>query len=168
MATADPFILLDDARPAHGGGARLFEQPVEVFRALRPGEVEPTLAAAQSAQAARGGTLAGYLAYEAGLALEPKLHPLADARTGAAGPLVWLGLFDTEQRIAADAVGDWLAQRARTAHSHRQLVTAVERRDASALRRVRWMLEEYRVSLWAQQLGTAHPVSDQRIRKVLG
>jgi ATP-dependent helicase HrpA len=29
------------------------------------------------------------------------------------------------------------------------------------------MLEEYRISLWAQQLGTAHPVSDQRIRKVL-
>ena len=33
---------------------------------------------------------------------------------------------------------------------------------------VRWMLEEYRVSLWAQQLGTDGPVSDQRIRKVLG
>ena len=29
------------------------------------------------------------------------------------------------------------------------------------------MLEEYRVSLWAQQLGTAYPVSDQRIRKAL-
>ena len=28
------------------------------------------------------------------------------------------------------------------------------------LRRVRWMLEELRVSLWAQQLGTAYPVSD--------
>jgi ATP-dependent helicase HrpA len=36
------------------------------------------------------------------------------------------------------------------------------------LRRVRWMLEEYRVSLWAQQLGTASPVSDSRIRKALG
>jgi ATP-dependent helicase HrpA len=36
------------------------------------------------------------------------------------------------------------------------------------LRRVRWMLEEYRVSLWAQQLGTAQPVSDARIRKILG
>lgn len=36
------------------------------------------------------------------------------------------------------------------------------------LRQARWMLEEYRISLWAQQLGTAHPVSDQRIRKVLG
>ena len=36
------------------------------------------------------------------------------------------------------------------------------------LRRVRWMLEEYRVSLWAQHLGTAQPVSDARIRKALG
>lgn len=36
------------------------------------------------------------------------------------------------------------------------------------LRRVRWMLEDYRVSLWAQQLGTAQPVSDTRIRKALG
>jgi ATP-dependent helicase HrpA len=35
------------------------------------------------------------------------------------------------------------------------------------LRRVRWMLEELRVSLWAQQLGTAQPVSDARIRKAL-
>ena len=35
------------------------------------------------------------------------------------------------------------------------------------LREVRWMLEEYRVSLWASQLGTPRPVSDQRIRKAL-
>ena len=35
------------------------------------------------------------------------------------------------------------------------------------LRQVRWMLEEYRVSLWAQHLGTAFPVSDQRIRRSL-
>ena len=35
------------------------------------------------------------------------------------------------------------------------------------LRRARWMLEELRVSLWAQRLGTAHPVSDERLRKVL-
>ena len=38
---------------------------------------------------------------------------------------------------------------------------------ARALRQVRWMLEEYRISLFAQQLGTAYPVSDQRIRKAL-
>jgi ATP-dependent helicase HrpA len=35
------------------------------------------------------------------------------------------------------------------------------------LRRVRWLLEEYRVSLFAQHLRTAEPVSDQRLRKAL-
>jgi ATP-dependent helicase HrpA len=32
---------------------------------------------------------------------------------------------------------------------------------------VRWQLEELRVSLFAQSLGTAHPVSEQRIRRLL-
>jgi ATP-dependent helicase HrpA len=36
-----------------------------------------------------------------------------------------------------------------------------------ALRRVRWLLEEYRVSLFAQEVRAAEPVSDQRIRKAL-
>jgi ATP-dependent helicase HrpA len=35
------------------------------------------------------------------------------------------------------------------------------------LARARWLLEEYRVSLFAQQLGTAEPVSLQRITKTL-
>ncbi|WP_018657045.1 ATP-dependent RNA helicase HrpA [Actinomadura flavalba] len=42
------------------------------------------------------------------------------------------------------------------------------RRDDEPVRAVRWMLEEYRVSLFAQQLGTRYPVSDKRIRKALG
>jgi ATP-dependent helicase HrpA len=41
------------------------------------------------------------------------------------------------------------------------------RPPSRALGEVRWLLEEYRVSLWAQQLGTPHPVSDTRIRKAL-
>ncbi|MEO3784520.1 ATP-dependent RNA helicase HrpA [Actinocorallia sp. B10E7] len=32
---------------------------------------------------------------------------------------------------------------------------------------VRWMIEEYRVSLFAQSLGTRYPVSDKRIRKAI-
>ncbi|WP_372469342.1 ATP-dependent RNA helicase HrpA [Microbacterium maritypicum] len=36
-----------------------------------------------------------------------------------------------------------------------------------ALVEVRWLLEEYRVSVFAQRLGTAQPVSPQRIMKVL-
>jgi ATP-dependent helicase HrpA len=36
------------------------------------------------------------------------------------------------------------------------------------LERLRWLIEEYRVSLWAQHLGTATPVSDTRLRKLMG
>ena len=32
----------------------------------------------------------------------------------------------------------------------------------------RWMLEEFYVSLWAQELGTPKPISLQRIKKALG
>ncbi|MEJ6555828.1 ATP-dependent RNA helicase HrpA [Microbacterium esteraromaticum] len=40
--------------------------------------------------------------------------------------------------------------------------------DAPAhLAEVRWLLEEYRISVFAQRLGTAQPVSPQRITKVL-
>ena len=41
------------------------------------------------------------------------------------------------------------------------------RPPGSELVKVRWMLEELRVSLWAQQLGTAFPVSDTRVRRAL-
>ncbi|WP_292721710.1 DUF3418 domain-containing protein, partial [Microbacterium sp. 13-71-7] len=39
--------------------------------------------------------------------------------------------------------------------------------SAPRLVEVRWLLEEYRVSLFAQRLGTAQPVSPQRIMKAL-
>jgi ATP-dependent helicase HrpA len=41
------------------------------------------------------------------------------------------------------------------------------RRDEEAVRQIRWLLEELRVSLFAQQLGTRVPVSDKRIRKAM-
>ncbi|MFI0373497.1 ATP-dependent RNA helicase HrpA [Actinomadura sp. 1N219] len=41
------------------------------------------------------------------------------------------------------------------------------RRDDEPARQIRWMLEEFRVSLFAQQLGTRFPVSDKRIRKAM-
>lgn len=53
------------------------------------------------------------------------------------------------------------------AYLHQLAALPAGRPPDAQLRRVRWMLEEYRVSLWAQQLGTAYPVSDQRIRKAL-
>ncbi|MGZ4468551.1 MAG: ATP-dependent RNA helicase HrpA [Nocardioidaceae bacterium] len=53
------------------------------------------------------------------------------------------------------------------AYLHRVEALPAGRPPSAALVRVRWMLEEYRVSLFAQHLGTAHPVSDTRIRKAL-
>ena len=113
MAPHAPFVLLDDARAGEGAAdALLYESPRALFVAHRPDEVEGALAAADAARVANGGTLAGYIAYEAGLALEPRLAAHAAARSGAAGPLVWLGLFDPARRIAAADVPAWLAARA--------------------------------------------------------
>ncbi|WP_017664377.1 aminodeoxychorismate synthase component I [Porphyrobacter sp. AAP82] len=113
MGSPAPFVLLDDARSGAGAAdALLYEAPRALFVAHRPEEVGTVLAAAEAARLAEGGALAGVIAYEAGLALEPRLVARAARRSGANGPLVWLGLFGAPQRIAAAAVPAWLAERA--------------------------------------------------------
>lgn len=109
--TTTPFVLLDDARAEGASAAQLFENPRAIFVAHRPADVARVLAEAEAARVETGGTLAGYMAYEAGLALEPKLLPLAEARSGSAGPLVWFGLFDTVETIPAEDVPAWLDAR---------------------------------------------------------
>jgi para-aminobenzoate synthetase/4-amino-4-deoxychorismate lyase len=109
MGSPAPFVLLDDARAGDSAAdALLYEAPRALFVAHRADEVEGVLAAAEAARVTQGGSLAGYVAYEAGLALEPKLAGRAATRSGAAGPLVWLGLFDAPRRIAAADVSAWL------------------------------------------------------------
>ncbi len=77
----------------HGpsGGPAVFEAPRAVLAAWTPREVATVLARAEAARAA-GGWLAGYVAYEAGYALEPKLSRLMPRRRP--GPLVALGVYD--------------------------------------------------------------------------
>ena len=106
-----PFILLDDARPDGASPARLYENPLEVVVARRVDEVLPALERL-AALRSEGAQLAGYLAYEAGLTLEPKLAELATRRSGAAGPLVWFGAFDSYRELAVDDVPAWLAEQA--------------------------------------------------------
>ena len=42
-----------------------------------------------------------------------------------------------------------------------------DRMDEEGTVQIRWMLEELRVSLWAQPLGTPYPVSEQRILRAI-
>ncbi len=69
----------------------LFASWREVIAAWHPSEVAPALARAEAARAA-GAWLAGYVAYEAGYALEPKLARQMPRKRP--GPLVLLGVFD--------------------------------------------------------------------------
>jgi para-aminobenzoate synthetase / 4-amino-4-deoxychorismate lyase len=105
-----PFILLDDARPEGASDARLYEHPREVVVARRAEQVAPALERLEELRE-QGLELAGYFAYEAGLALEPKLAPLAASRSGAAGPLLWFGAFEGYQAIASADVPTWLSAR---------------------------------------------------------
>ncbi|MBD3729093.1 MAG: aminodeoxychorismate synthase component I [Sphingomonadales bacterium] len=112
MAPREPFVLLDDARTERAADGHYLAAPEQVFVARRAEDVARVLAQADAARRETGHTLAGYIAYEAGLALEERLAPLADARSGAGGPLVWLGLFAQEQVIPAAEMEGWLAARA--------------------------------------------------------
>jgi ATP-dependent helicase HrpA len=58
-------------------------------------------------------------------------------------------------------------ERAAAAYAEAGGVIPADPDASSALVHMRWLLEEYRVSLFAQRLGTAEPVSLQRITKAL-
>ncbi|MGR6330560.1 aminodeoxychorismate synthase component I [Sphingomonas sp. XXL09] len=99
-----PFVLLDDARPG-GAPARLYRDPVAVIVAHRPDEVHPALDALRTAT--RDGLhAAGYLAYEAGAALMPRVPTGFVFDDGA--PLLWFGLFNDWQPLDAAALAAWL------------------------------------------------------------
>lgn len=97
-----PFILLDDGRPVGSTGARLYKEPVELVTAYQPEEVHPALDRLAQAQAS-GLHAAGYLAYEVGHMLEPRLarlaRPLPDGE-----PLLWFGLFESHEQVPAAEV----------------------------------------------------------------
>lgn len=96
-AGAGPFVLLDDAREA--GLARLYLRPREIVETRDPAEVPGCIAGL-----GRGsGHVAGFIAYEAGHALEPKLAPLRVRPPAEAPPLLWFGRFDGFEAVDAEA-----------------------------------------------------------------
>ena len=98
-----PFVLFDDMRPG-GAAVRLYEQPVAEIAAVSIDEVRPALDRLRTA-VANGRHAAGFIAYDACYALEPKLWALA--RQGE-GPLLWFGLFDAYRTLEAVELGELL------------------------------------------------------------
>ena len=113
----ESFVLLDDARVTGSSAARLYVAPETTVIARRPDEVLPALERIAELSHA-GHYLAGYIAYEAGLVLEPHLASLAAARSGGDGPLVWFGAFAGYHPIPANDVPQWLAERSDSAVHH--------------------------------------------------
>jgi ATP-dependent helicase HrpA len=81
------------------------------------------------------------------------------------------GMAHRLEKLPANAVRDelWTQQVAAVTAEYEQLRTRVPSTGApdDPVARIRWMVEELRVSLFAQSVGTPRPVSEQRIYKAI-
>jgi ATP-dependent helicase HrpA len=70
-------------------------------------------------------------------------------------------------QVARDAEHQQTVARVRDEYDKLVATLPAARRTGVDVQALRWMLEELRVSLFAQTLGTAHPVSEKRIYKAM-
>lgn len=109
--TADvPFVLLVEShRDPDQERALLFQAPEELISCRQPSEVPAALERVEGA-VRDGRYVAGFMAYEAGYGLSPKLSGLAIP------PLqehaLWFGVFHDQQELRGRAVAAWLTERA--------------------------------------------------------
>jgi para-aminobenzoate synthetase/4-amino-4-deoxychorismate lyase len=103
-----PFVLIDDSL-SPGGDAWLFENPVEIVACDDPAGVNEALD--RIAGAGRDGLYAaGFMAYELGYLLEPRLAPLLPEAHRQ--PLIWMGLFGEPRRLDRDGITQFLNKQA--------------------------------------------------------
>lgn len=95
-----PYVLLDDYVTS---GVRYYYDPVEIVQTSDPDDLLPCLEQLED-WLSRGFFIAGYLSYEAGYALEPKLKSrLPENRPG---PLLQFGVFTSVSNVSPDAATD--------------------------------------------------------------
>lgn len=97
--TTGPFVLLDDNR-AGIGQRLLFRAPLDIIACHDYDKIDALFQQLEAALA-RGHYVAGWMAYEAGYALESKLRPLAPPLGDM--PLAWFGVFTAPDLTAAHA-----------------------------------------------------------------
>jgi para-aminobenzoate synthetase / 4-amino-4-deoxychorismate lyase len=107
MIRADqPFVLLDDARVNGASPSRFYKNPVRTLAARDAAELDVLFVELEQAKT-DGLHAAGFLSYEAGFALEPKLVDCLDHRHLPTS-LAWFGLFEEYQEHDAKAVAELL------------------------------------------------------------
>jgi para-aminobenzoate synthetase / 4-amino-4-deoxychorismate lyase len=109
-AAEAPFVLLVEShRDPDQERALLFQTPRELIACRQPGDVSGALQLLEAA-VKDGRYVAGFLAYEAGYGLEPKLFcrgaPACEEHT------LWFGVFDALHELRGREVAAWLAARA--------------------------------------------------------
>jgi ATP-dependent helicase HrpA len=162
-----------------------FDRLVEQLRDLAPSRARDVIDATRMALVAShrvGKRLSG----RAELAMLPALTDLADQRNrlvypgfvtdaGLAAlrhyPRYFAAMEFRLDRLATDLRRDAVLMATiggpQSAYLNRVAALPAGELPGEELRAVRWMLEELRVSLWAQQLTTAHPISVQRVERAL-
>lgn len=102
---SEAFVLLDNSS-ADGGASLFFREPRQIITAHEPADVPDALGKIEAALES-GRYVAGFLAYELGYVLEPKLaHLLPKDRKV---PLIWFGVYDAPDVMTSKEVADWLA-----------------------------------------------------------
>jgi para-aminobenzoate synthetase/4-amino-4-deoxychorismate lyase len=105
-----PFVLLVEShRDPDQERALLFSAPRRLISCRTPGDVLGCLQLLER-EVQQGAFVAGFLAYEAGYGLLPKL-----ARTAAPTSLehaLWFGVFENRRELAGREVAAWLGERA--------------------------------------------------------
>lgn len=105
MFANGPFVLLDDAREEGAVPARLYHDPVSLITTWKPEGLDACLDEIYFAQQA-GHHVAGYLSYEAGLALEGRLQ--GRLSNNGKSPLLWFGVFKDYLELDGPALPDML------------------------------------------------------------
>ncbi|MFD3424386.1 ATP-dependent RNA helicase HrpA [Nocardia fluminea] len=137
--------------------------------------VVPVLAAAQQARAALADTLETDIADDVRQQLEDLLFPGFVAEWGRVRlrelPRYLLAAAQRLESLPGSAVRDRQAmiEVDRMLAAYDKLVNALPpgRKNAREVTEIWWMIEELRVSLFAQKLGTPYPVSAKRIEKAI-
>ena len=189
LAAAVDAVVADHAPGAHG--IRTEAAFLEVLAAVRThvatrvltvvDEVEPVLSAAREVRRrldALTAPVAAGLVADVRAQLDSLVHPGFVADTGLAHlPHLRRYLRGMVQRLekapssptalARDAASQEVVDRVESAYADLlDSLPPVDRRSAP-VRDVGWMVEELRVSLFANSLGTARPVSEKRVRAAI-